>query len=226
MDEQLINREKTVTNDLSDVNRRELARNIEEQYDNLLTGVRILIWKMGMSGNEKEANDLSYEILHETVITAFEIVERFDPEKSSYAWLMAIATNKIKELRAKEFRRSKRMGVVTETYQSAKQNSGSSKNNPEISEQITEDEMVDFLMAQNPETNPMHHKIHLTFEELASLVGNDDRLVLKLAFVDNLKGKDLAATLKTSVGAANVRLSRAISRLRQAYLSSEDRERS
>ena len=134
--------------------------------------------------------------------------------------------NKIKELRTKEIRRSKRTGVVTETYQSGKQNSRSAGNSIENSEQITEEEIIDYLIARNADTNPMHHKIHLTFDELVSLVGNDDRLVLKLAFVDNVRGNDLAAILKTSMGAANVRLSRAIGRLRHAYLSSEAGERS
>jgi DNA-directed RNA polymerase specialized sigma24 family protein len=72
----------------------------------------------------------------------------------------------------------------------------------------------------------LDHKIHISFAELISLVGPDDQQMLKLAFQDNLKGNDLAATLKISDGAANVRLSRAISRLRQAYLASEASERS
>jgi len=204
----------------------ELAKVIEERYDSLLTGIRVLIWKMGMAGSEKEANELAQEILNETVVTALQNASSFIPEKSAHAWLMGIGANKIKELRTKEIRRNKRTGVVSETYQFSKQNVNSANTKVENLEQITEEDMIDFLITKNADTNPIRHKFHLTFDELVSLVNPDDRLILKLAFVDNLKGKDMAANLQTSAGAANVRLSRAISRLRKAYLSSEASERS
>ncbi len=179
-----------------------------------------------MAGSENEANELAQEILNETVITALQNASSFIPEKSAHAWLMGIGANKIKELRTKEIRRNKRTGVVTETYQFSKQNVNPAKANVENLDQITEEDMIDFLITKNTDSNPIHHKIHLTFDELVSLVNSDDSLILKLAFVDNLKGKDLAATLQASVAAANVRLSRAISRLRKAYLNSEASERS
>ena len=226
MDEKVVSEEITVINDLLDVKRRKLVQEIEDSHENLLTGIRVLIWKMGMATSKKEADDLSHEILNETIITAIEIESRFDLEKSIHAWLMGIATNKIQALRTKETRRGKRTGVVGETYQSAQQKSkpaGSSNLEPE---QVSEEEMIDFLIAHNADGSPMHHKIHLNFNELVSLVDSADQLVLRLSFIDNLKGKDLAAILKTSVGAASVRLSRAIHKLRQAYLSSEASERS
>jgi RNA polymerase sigma factor (sigma-70 family) len=225
MDEQILREEVTVTN-VSNAKHRKLAQEIEEMHDNLLTSIRILIWKMGMAASKKEAEDLSHEILNETVITAIEIDERFDPEKSIHAWLMSIATYKIKALGTKENRRSKRMGIVGETYQFAQQKSKSTISGHEESEKITEDEMIDFLVSRNLDENPLRHKVHLKFGELISLVSPDDQILLKFAFVDNLKGKDLAAILKTSVGAATVRLSRVIHRLRLAYLSSEASERS
>lgn len=225
MDDQIIREEITMNNDITGLKRRKLAQAIEETHDKLLQSIRVLIWKMGMAASRDEANDLSHEILNETVLTAIEIEERYDPEKSIHAWLMSIATNKIKAMRTKEFRRSKRMGVATETYQYTQEKSKSVSSRHKESEQITEDEMIDYLITHNTENNPLHNKVHISFDELVSLVSSEDRHVLKLAFVYNLRGKDLAATLKISEGAANVRLSRAINRLQQAYLASEASER-
>ena len=112
---QIIREEVTMTNEMSDIKLRKLAQVIEKTHENLLTGVRVLIWKMGMAASRQEAEDLAHEILNETVTTAFEIADRYKLEKSAHAWLMGIATNKIKEMRTKEYRRSKRMGIATET---------------------------------------------------------------------------------------------------------------
>lgn len=226
MDARITRKEITMPNDLSDMKSRKLAQISEEKYEILLTSIRVLVWKMGMVAGRQEADDLAHEILNETVATALEISDRYQLDKSANAWLMSIATNKIREMRTKENRRNKRMGVATETYQSTQKRSNSVNAGYDKTEQITEDEMIDYLVAHNSEANSTHFKIHLSFNELVSLVGPDDRLILKLAFVDNLKGKDLAAALKTSEGAANVRLSRAIRKIRQAYLSSEPSERS
>ena len=203
---------------------QKLVQVIEESHEKLLTSIRVLIWKMGMAGSREEADDLSHEILNETVLTAIKIEERYDSTKSIHAWLMGIAANKIKEMRNKEIRRGKRTGSVTENYQHIQEKSVSGRKKE--SEQITEDEMIDYLAAHSAANNSLNNKIHISFDELISLVGLDDSDVLKLAFVYNLKGKDLAATLKISEGAANVRLSRAIKRLQQAYLASEVSERS
>ena len=224
MNDQRIREKLTMNKDQAGSKRRKLVQAIEESYEDLLTSIRVLIWKMGMAGSREEADDLSHEILNETVLTAVEIEERYDATKSIHAWLMSIAANKIRGLRTKEFRRGKYMGSVTERYQHIQENSISDRN--KALEHITEDEMIDYLATHSTPNNPLNNKIHISFNELISLVGLDDRHVLKLAFVYNLKGKDLAATLKISEGAANVRLSRAIKRLQQAYLASEVSERS
>ncbi len=226
MNVQINKRAYNMQKDTANISVSELVKVIEERYESLITGIRILIWKMGMAGTPQEADELAHEILSETVVTALQSASKFNPERSAHAWLMGIGANKIKELRAKEIRHNKRKGVVTETYQFSKKNVNPANTNVENLDQITEEDMIDFLITKNTHANPIRHKIHLTFDELVSLVNSDDSLILKLAFVDNLKGNDLAATLQASVGAANVRLSRAISRLRKAYLNSEASERS
>ena len=55
-------------------------------------------------------------------------------------------------------------------------------------------------------------------EYLLSLVKESDRLVLQLAFINDLKGKDLAAALGISEGSAYTRKHRALTRLKKAYI--------
>jgi hypothetical protein len=99
---QITGKDTTMTSNLDDMKLRKLALTIEETHENLLTGIRVLVWKMGMAASRQEADDLAHEILNETVATAFEISGRYELEKSAHAWLMSIAIYKIKEMRTKE----------------------------------------------------------------------------------------------------------------------------
>ena len=61
-----------------------------------------------------------------------------------------------------------------------------------------------------------------TADELLSLVDEDHRRLLRLAFIEGLRGKSLAARMGISEGAAWARTSRSLSRLRRAYFESEE----
>lgn len=226
MNDQIIRDQMNMARNTTGSKQRKLAHVIEESHDQLLTSIRVLIWKMGMASSREEADSLSHEVLNDAIIKAIEIEDRYNDDKSMRAWLLGIATNKIRELRTKENRRGKRVGTVAEIYQNSIENSKSAHQRYKDQVQITEDEMVDYLNAHNTLRDPLDHRIQVGFAELISLVNIDDQEVLKLAFESNIKGNDLAATLKVSIGAANVRLSRAISRLRKAYLAGEASERS
>jgi RNA polymerase sigma factor (sigma-70 family) len=61
-------------------------------------------------------------------------------------------------------------------------------------------------------------RIHgLEAQELLSLVSAPDQQILRLAIIDGLSGRELAAELGISEGTARVRLHRAKQQLRQAY---------
>lgn len=57
----------------------------------------------------------------------------------------------------------------------------------------------------------------LAAQELLSLVSAPDQQILRLAIIDGLSGRELAAELGISEGTARVRLHRAKQQLRQAY---------
>jgi RNA polymerase sigma factor (sigma-70 family) len=212
-----------IPHDAFDQNRGSLAKVIEENYTRLLGGIRALVWKMGISDNPSTVDMVAQEIFHETVVVALEKSDRYDPIKPAHSWLLGIAANKIKEyMRNTTYRESKTPSVVNAhtSIQNKKRNMETS----DLTQKLTEEEMLDFLLYHSSENPLWQGRIHLSFDELISLVNEVDRLVLNLAFNKNLRGKDLAATLGISEGAAYVRLSRAISRVREAYLKSENLE--
>lgn len=206
-----------------DQNKEALARAIEENYIKLLGGIRALVWKMGISDNPSTVDIVAHEIFNETVIIALEKANLYDPLKPAHSWLLGIAANKIKEyIRKTAYRESKTPSVVD--VHISTQNKTQNIQTSELTQKLTEEEMMDFLLFHSSENPLWQGRRHLSFDELISLVNNVDRLVLSLAFKQNLNGKDLAAALGISEGAAYVRLSRAISRLRKVYLKSENSE--
>lgn len=61
--------------------------------------------------------------------------------------------------------------------------------------------------------------------ELLSLVSEDDKLVLRLAFLEDFEREALARRLGVSTGAAGMRLHRALARLRSAVIEQKKWQR-
>jgi RNA polymerase sigma factor (sigma-70 family) len=206
-----------------DQKRRALAEAIEGNYTRLLGGIRALVWKMSISDVPSTVDMIAHEILHETVVVALDKAGRYDPTKPAHSWLLGIAANKIKEYMRKTSNRERKTPSVVDIHVS-KQNRKQNTDTVGFTQELTEEDMIDSLLFRSPENPLWQDRINKSFDELINLVHEADRLVLSLAFTDNLRGKDLAATLGISEGAAYVRLSRAISRLREAYLINENLE--
>jgi RNA polymerase sigma factor (sigma-70 family) len=204
-------------------NKEALAKAIEENHARLLGGIRSLVWKMGFSNNPSTVDTVAHEIFHETVVIALEKADRYDPTKPAHSWLLGIAANKIKESMRKTSNRERKTPSVVDIHIS-KQNRKQNTDTVGFTQELTEEDMIDSLLFRSSENSLWQDRINISFDELISLVNEADRLVLSLAYTDNLRGKDLAATLGISEGAAYVRLSRAVSRLREAYLINENLE--
>ena len=206
-----------------DQKRRALAEAIEENYTRLLGGIRALVWKMGISDTPSSVDMIAHEIFHETVVVALDKASRYNPVKPAHSWLLGIAANKIKEHMRKIINRERKTPSVVDIHTST-QNKKQNTETTDLTQKLTEEDMIDSLLYRSSENPLWQDRINLSFDELISLANEADRLVLSLAYNDNLRGKDLAATLGISEGAAYVRLSRAVSRLREAYLEHEDLE--
>lgn len=147
---------------------------------------------------------VAQEILHETIETALKKVEEFDFNRRPYPWLRGIAINKVKEWQRNQDKKSNRVIPIEKLSKAC-----------QIKQQSVSGEEILGLLHQSSDSSSPDSQLML--EYLLSLVKDSDREVLRLAFVDGLDGKSLAAALGTTEGTAYTKKHRAIARLRQAY---------
>ncbi|QLE53615.1 sigma-70 family RNA polymerase sigma factor (plasmid) [Nostoc sp. C057] len=189
-------------------NQQLLRKVIEQRYQELLTGIQVYIWKFGFVKERTQAETLVKEILQDTIVIALEKSHNYDINRPALPWLLGIALNVMRKRRRQQDYESQYITPITDTPQVRQriQKLGF--------ESISEAEMFEFLH-HLPEPRDPYGRLIL--EELLYLVEDNEREVLRLAFVEGLKGKSLASALNIKEGTAWVRLHRAIVRLRQAY---------
>ena len=201
-------------NDDSIWKRQLLIKAIEDHWSDLLVGIQIYVKRFGLAEDRSSIEKLSQEVLQDTVITALQSSGNYDPSRPVRPWLLGVALNQIRRLRRTQYRERRYITPVADTPQVRKAVQQSDYR------ELTEDEMFT-LLCQSAEQLDPHSR--LTLDEILCLVKESDQKILKLAFAGGLRGKSLAAELGISEGAAYVRLSRSVARLREAYLQS-DRE--
>jgi DNA-directed RNA polymerase specialized sigma24 family protein len=84
-------------------------------------------------------------------------------------------------------------------------------------EDYTTEERIDAAIYHSTHGDSLEDSSPL-LNELLSLVDDNDRRILTLAYVDQLNGIELAAALGVREGAAYVRVARAKEHLRKKYL--------
>lgn len=189
--------------------REQLVRAIEEYWTELLRGIRIYVFRFGLATDRVLADDLSMEVLQDTIVTALHRHQNYDPSRPARSWLLGVAINHLRHRRRSRIYEDTHRTLVADSPQvhrvSQQEGSGA----------LSEAEMFDLLCAPTETTGPGEQ---VTMDELLSLVEGNDREVLRLAFVEGYRGKALAERLCISEGAAYTRQSRAIARLRRAYM--------
>lgn len=185
-----------------------LGDEIERNEQDLLAGIRVYIRKFQLVESNESFESLAREIRQDTVVTALDKAENYDPSRPARPWLLGIAINHIHHrLRNKHI-----ITALADTPQSRRVTQEFEDGAP------SEEEILDLLYQSK--SRPVRHD-QLTLNEFLSLVNDSDREVLRLAFVENLRGKALATELGIREGAAWARLSRAIKSLRETYFRSE-----
>ena len=180
---------------------------IEQNYQNLERTIQVYVSRIVKNfGNTFDLNSdrnsiqtIATEILQNTVETVLNKSEEFDPSYPPIFWIKGIAVNKVRGWQRDRTRSSK---VVSIGKLASPQNN------------LSEDE---FLGIVSKSSRSSAIKDSTMLEHLLSLVNERDRQVLELAFINDLNGKDLAAALGVSEGAAYTKKSRAIARLKKAY---------
>jgi RNA polymerase sigma factor (sigma-70 family) len=188
--------------------RRQLNEAIENDWQNFVGTIQVYVKKFGLARESAEIKTLAQEVLHETIITAHQIADKYELERPARSWLWGIAIKHMQRRQRSKNIEQRHITPIAEMpeVRQAKQQLDSKS--------LSEDEMFAILYQDNTQSNPLSQ---LTLNELLALVSPSDQEILTLAFVQDLRGKVLAAELGISEGAANTRLSRVLGRLRDAY---------
>jgi RNA polymerase sigma factor (sigma-70 family) len=194
----------------NDLKRRMLEVEIEQNWRRLLAGIRVYVWKFHLAQDRDSIEMISREVLQDVVVTALEKSRNYNPDRVAHAWLLRVAFNHVRHrLRAQASKH--RVTLVGDSVIARKTEDSTAKS-------LSEDELLDLLFQAR--SKPFRQGA-LTFDEMLSLAPDSDQKILRLVFIENLRGKALAAELRISEGAAYTRTSRAIANLRKAYLQAE-----
>ncbi len=180
-----------------------LAEYLADHAPSLQTTIHFYLSRVNVGSGEAIAS-AALEVFQEASATALTAASRFDPERSPGPWILGIAVNVIKRWKDEEMRRRRHEFHMPLFGDDA---------------DVTERLLPMSMRTQFPASAEMDDAA--TIEDLLSLVGPDDREVLTLALLHDCDSATLARLLGTNVGAARMRLHRAIARLRIAWIGSE-----
>ena len=186
-----------------------LCDEIEQNYQTLENTIKAKVsqaiknfgYKFDLSHKPDCINTIATEILQNTVETVLKKSEEFDLNRSAFPWILQIAMYKYKGWQRDITRNSERVIPIRKL--------SSSKNN------LPEEELLGILHKSSQSSNA---EDSIMLEDLLSLVNQSDRKILKLAFIDDLNGKNLAAALGVSEGNAYTKKHRALTKLKKAYI--------
>lgn len=156
-----------------------------------------MLWKTAVSvmGNEDEAADM----LQETAIKAWISVPGFDGKSKLSTWLTRILLN----LCFDELRERKKTVLYDGTSCEASMDGGP------------------FLAYGSNEGDPQHRCERMDIDSAMRRLGEGDRLILTLFYVNDLPISDISSILGISKGAVRTRLARARARFKQIYAKEE-----
>ena len=182
---------------------------IEQNHQNLERTIQVYVSRVLKNfGNKFDLNcdrnsieTISNEILHNTVETVLKKAEEFNLGYPPLPWIKGIAVNKARGWKRDKDRQSDKV-VSIKSFSSP-------------IECLSEEEILGNKLSIFSKLSKQNDPIEL--EKLLSLVNKSDRQILRLAFIEDLDGKGLAAALGISEGAAYTKKSRAIARLKKAY---------
>lgn len=189
--------------------RRLLGEALEEHGQRLLDDSRLYVKKFGLASEHDRVREVGYDVFQDTAEIALNNAATYDDSRPALPWLRVIAQNVVRNRLAEKNRRN-RAFPVTDYVPRA----GAAGFRRRELESTTEQEEFEALLADDESESAVSR---LRVEEILSLVGEGPRRVLRLAFVEGLRGKSLAARLGIREGSANVALNRAKAQLCEAY---------
>lgn len=190
--------------------RRTVVSEAIEEYENdVQSDIRFYLLKFGNSNERQNLPERIAEIWQETVVEALRSAHTFDPTKPARPWLRIIAIRRVQ----KSWSENKRHGeVFTDPERTAvvkrRLASGDSLSETETLDLVAAAGAVEKFLRQTPDIE----------EILSVLPDHADREILRLRYVENLRGADLAKAVgAASAGAAQKTAVRALHKLREAH---------
>lgn len=196
------------TTDEQEARLRTIRNGIERYWEDLFVTARVFVRRFDLASPANSAEAIAQEVLHDAVVRALELANRYDPARPVRPWLFGILLNVARETRRQRWGERTRVSTIAHAARRTgliSESAGAT---------LTEEELLDLL--RDPEDGPSL-TARLDTEDLLSLVDEGDQEVLRLAVVGGRRGKLLAERLQISEGAAYTRLSRALTRLSKAY---------
>lgn len=182
---------------------------LQENAASLLGTLRVYVLRMGLAVGA-DGREVALEIFQESVAEALAYAERFDRQASPRAWLLGIAGNIMKRrkvARAKRFQREELLSNIARRH-------------PNLSD---ENAVLDHLMPSVMTDPAQIVEADEQAAALLALVSREDQHVLSLAILEGHQHTSLAQELGTTPGTARVRLHRALSRLRVAWKTQQEK---
>jgi RNA polymerase sigma-70 factor (ECF subfamily) len=182
---------------------------LQENSASILGVLRVYVQRMGLA-HGSQVPEMALEIFQETASEVLAHAERFAGDAQPMPLLLGIAANMIRRRKveqAKRFQREQLLSDVARRY-------------PGI---VDEDTLLDTLV---PPAAPEPAQVIESNEEAAALlalVSPEDQRVLRLAILDGHQHTSLARELGTTPGTARMRLHRALSRLRAAWQTQQEK---
>lgn len=182
---------------------------VEEYASDVQTDIRFYLLKFGNGYERQNLPERVAEIWQETVVEALQSAHNFDPTKPARPWLRIIAIRRVQ----KSWSENRRRGEI---FIAAEQTTAV-KNRLAKGDKLSETETLDLVAAAGAVEKFLRQTPDVE-EILAVLPDRADREILRLRYVENLRGADLAEAIgAASAGAAQKTAVRALHKLREAH---------
>jgi RNA polymerase sigma factor (sigma-70 family) len=185
--------------------RSRLRHYIDQQAAALHQTLRVYLARAGVPLHES-LDTAAGELLNETVRQALAHESRYQADREPRPWLLGIAVNLIQRQRVQFARDARREPLLGDLYPT----------------EAEEDDALYERVAALASWDAADWEAEAAVQALLEGLSTEDQQVLRLAIIHELDGVALAKALRTTPGAARVRLHRALNRLRQRYHAREE----
>jgi RNA polymerase sigma-70 factor (ECF subfamily) len=182
---------------------------LEAEGTQLLGILRSHITKYAIARGSEAVQEAARELFQDLYIEAAKSIQRFDTTQSLQAWLLGIAHNLAKRKRAEVFKRRQNEDLLSDlaTRQTSRTYDG--------------DDLIESLLIAPGAGPEQQVEAADTVEYYLSLVAPAYQEVLRMWYIEDLEGAELAERLGCSYSSAIVRVHRARKQLEAAIAKEE-----